>query len=191
MDKFNIDYLYVLNTILYLSSIIGLWTIFENNNEKGWKSLIPFYSTYTFAKTFHEEKLGKKLAWAQAVFSIAFISLLIIFIVISIFFFISFALSFMVLFQSDVFFEIFRENFPTSTKTITIVLSVISLISFIFVMYYHIELHYIYNKLKNIPTWFMLIWVFLPSLGYLYFAFIYGKYDIPGLKTVQKEDIWD
>jgi len=36
--------------ILAVTSIVSIWRIFEKAGDKGWKSLIPFYNTYTLFK---------------------------------------------------------------------------------------------------------------------------------------------
>lgn len=40
----------ILPLIILLISLISRWKIFEKAGEKGWKSIIPFYSTFTFCK---------------------------------------------------------------------------------------------------------------------------------------------
>ena len=36
--------------ILAVTSIVSIWRIFEKAGDKGWKSLIPLYNTYTLFK---------------------------------------------------------------------------------------------------------------------------------------------
>ena len=36
--------------ILAVVSIVSFWRIFEKAGDKGWKSLIPLYNTYTFLR---------------------------------------------------------------------------------------------------------------------------------------------
>ncbi|GDX63105.1 hypothetical protein LBMAG34_6390 [Candidatus Saccharibacteria bacterium] len=36
--------------ILAVTTIVSIWRIFEKAGDKGWKSLIPFYNTYTLFK---------------------------------------------------------------------------------------------------------------------------------------------
>ena len=46
--------------LLSIYSIILKWFLFEKCGEQGWKSLIPFYNTYTYFK------LGKAKGWGIA-----------------------------------------------------------------------------------------------------------------------------
>lgn len=45
----------ILIAVLVLE-IIGHWMLFEKANEKGWKSLIPFYDTFTIYNLVWEQK---------------------------------------------------------------------------------------------------------------------------------------
>lgn len=42
--------------IIYILFIVGCFKIFEKANEKGWKSLIPFYNIYMLYKIFWKTK---------------------------------------------------------------------------------------------------------------------------------------
>lgn len=56
----------VIGLISYILTVIAGWKIFEKAGEKGWKSLIPIYSTYIFYKI-----VGmKKWFWAMIISSI-------------------------------------------------------------------------------------------------------------------------
>ena len=48
-------------SILGILSIIANWKIFEDHGEKGWKALIPFYSTYIFGKICNDVDDAKKV----------------------------------------------------------------------------------------------------------------------------------
>ena len=37
-------------------AIISWWKLFEKAGEKGWKALVPFYSTYTLFKIIYGNK---------------------------------------------------------------------------------------------------------------------------------------
>ena len=40
----------MINTILVVLNVITLWLLFEKAGDKGWKSLIPYYSFYSVSK---------------------------------------------------------------------------------------------------------------------------------------------
>ena len=50
-----------LSTFLQVITAVSMWKILEDRREKGWKALIPFYSTIVFGRTFKEEGLAKKI----------------------------------------------------------------------------------------------------------------------------------
>lgn len=51
----------IIEWILYILEVIGLWMLFEKCGVAGWKSLIPFYNTYCLGECAHDEEDGK---WA-------------------------------------------------------------------------------------------------------------------------------
>ena len=168
----------ILSSALLILSIVARWKIFEDNQEEGWKALIPFYSSYIFSKTFNEERLGKKLAWAEAVFMMASIPFGILL------FFATIMATTLVLagglgFISEVSFwkQLFDSMFFSGHKLFIILLLIVS-ISFIVLEYLHIKLHYRYTLFQNSSVWFMILWVLIPSIGYLYFAFRQEQTDI-------------
>ena len=42
--------------VSFVLIVIGSWRIFEDRGEKGWKALIPIYSTYILFKLFYQVK---------------------------------------------------------------------------------------------------------------------------------------
>ena len=50
-----------ITSLLGVVSMIANWKIFEDRGEKGWKALIPFYSTYTFGKICGDIEDAKRL----------------------------------------------------------------------------------------------------------------------------------
>ena len=42
--------LFIIAVILVVLNILAYWKIFEKAGENGWKSIIPFYNTYTMFK---------------------------------------------------------------------------------------------------------------------------------------------
>ena len=69
-----------LQGILSIIRIISFWKILEDRGEKGWKSLIPFYSTYTLGKTFNDTKTAKKLNFSVLGFLVSLFVYILIFL---------------------------------------------------------------------------------------------------------------
>ena len=168
----------LIGSILFVLSIIGKWKIFEDSGEEGWKSIIPFYSSYIFGRTFNEGELGKKLGWSEALLTLGMIPLS--FIILFVLFFV-FALTFSgglgFITLDSLWVELYNTFSPSYRIGIAVLLIYI-LVTFIFVYVYHIKLHYRYTLYKNVGTWFMIIWLLIPSAGYLYFAFRNNQTDI-------------
>lgn len=57
----------ILDWIIYILEVVGLWMLFEKCGQEGWKSLIPFYNTYCLGKCGHDEEDGKWAAIAAIV----------------------------------------------------------------------------------------------------------------------------
>lgn len=173
-----IDMSTLMGSLMSVASIIGKWKIFQDNGQEGWKAIIPFYSFYIFSKTFNEERLGIILVWSEAIFVITTIPLLVIL-------FIPFVLAIFMTFiggfgiVSDT--SIWRDTFnalSASGRIAVIILAAVMIASFIIMLTFHIRLHYRYTLHQNAPMWFMFIWVFMPSIGYIYFAFRQKQTDI-------------
>lgn len=175
--------------ILNLLSIIGLWKIFEDNGQKGWKSIIPFYSDVILGRTCDEESLGKKLAISKAIlvlFAFAFV-FFFIFLLASAQSSASFEITEEYLTQIENNPELFVQNNPAiaSGSSFSPVFILILLLGFIVStivsLVYYIKLHYRFTLFNNAPGWWIAAWIFIPSIAYIYFAFIHNNYNIPGI----------
>lgn len=160
----------LLSTISIILGVVGKWMIFQDNGEAGWKALIPFYSAYIFAKTFFEERLGKKLMWSQLVLFIIAIPLVaVLAFVVMILATLAISGGIGMATQEDFWINMFGAS-SNGFYTGMIGLSVLFIIAFIFTFIYHIKLHYRYNTVKGAPIWFMLIWIIAPGIGYFYYG---------------------
>ena len=148
-----------ISSISALLGVIGMWMIFQYNGETPWKSLIPFYSTYIFSKTFNEERLGKKCAWLQFI------------LIVAIFFF--FGVFLMLLFESTINSYGYNNNsLSLGSEQFLFAGSLIFLfIMLVITFIFHIKLHYRYTIFRGLPVWFMLIWVFVSGIGYFYVGY--------------------
>ena len=66
----------ILSVIFLISSIIGLWKMFEKAGVEGWKILIPFYNFYVWLR------IIKKPLWWYIILLIPFINVFMIFLMI-------------------------------------------------------------------------------------------------------------
>lgn len=58
--------------------IVGFWILFESKGERGWKAIIPIYSTYVSYKLFFK----KSKFWQMVIFSVVlFIALIMLMVV--------------------------------------------------------------------------------------------------------------
>ena len=168
----------LIGSLVSVLSIIGKWKIFEDNGQEGWKAIVPFYSSYIFSKTFNEERLGKILAWSEATFVIALIPLMIIlFIPFVLATFLTVVGGFGIISDTSIWKDTFNA-LPASGRIAVIILAAVVMISFIIMMIFHIRLHYRYTLYQNVSMWFMIVWVLMPSIGYIYFAFRQRQTDI-------------
>ena len=164
----------LLSTVSIILGVVGQWMIFQDNGEAGWKALIPFYSAYIFAKTFFEERLGKKLMWSQLILFIIAIPLVVflafvVMVVAALTIGSGLGVALDLVSHEDFWQNIFG-TVSNSFYTGMIGLSVLFVIAFIFTLIYHIKLHYRYNTVKGAPIWFMLIWIIAPGIGYFYYG---------------------
>ena len=168
----------LIGSLMSVASIVGKWKLFEDNGQEGWKAVIPYYSSYIFSKTFNEEKLGRILAWSEAVFVMSFIPLcILLFIPFILTVFSTMVSSLGIVSDSSFWKDMFNALSDTGRISI-IVLLIVMVISLILMIYSYITLHYRYTLFQNVSIWFMLIWVLLPCVGYLYFAFREKQTDI-------------
>ena len=154
-----------ISSISLLLGIAGLWMIFQYNGEAPWKSLIPFYSTYIFSRTFYEEELGKKLAWSKFISSIIAIPFAIAFMA-AVVIAASLALGGGIGLLEEV--DFVSSILSESHIMIIFLFFILLMILVIFVMVFHIKLHYRYTLYKDLPSWFMFIWILAPGIGYFY-----------------------
>ena len=145
-----------LSGLMSILSIVGMWKIFEDRGEAGWKALIPFYSTWTFAKTCNDTGTAKKLI-ISIVTLILSTPLLI------------FALA-------------------TESSALTLVSAALLCASAVFALIYSIKLNKHFDIANNGPSWMIIIWIFVPVVAVLFYAFVQNNYNIPGVTEAHNQD---
>jgi len=163
MQNIRIYYTNPFPMLIMILTIIGKWKIFSDNGEAGWKSLIPFYSDYIFAKISDRPEDGKKYVIYSVITSI-----------LAMIFLISFVMVLAGLFDDSISFMIL---------CLSILLTIVSIVAFV----YYYKIHYSFTIKNGAESWMMVVWIFLPFLAYFYFAFIHNYYDIPALNSKVKE----
>ena len=144
-----------LSGLMSILSIVGMWKILEDRGEAGWKSLIPFYSTWTFAKTFNDTETAKKVILST--FALLLSSLLLLFAIAA---------------QSGV---------------LTIVATAVFVLAIIFTLVYYVKLYRHFDIANNGPSWMIVVWLIVPSLAALFYAFIQNNYNIPGVTEIHQQ----
>lgn len=182
----------ILGTIMMVLGIISLWKIFEDRGEKGWKAIIPFYSTKIFGRVAKDEKLGNRTMRAQ-IFTFI-LAILVMFIGIAI-------LGFQYAAADQMFLggvgalavdgstaelppellEALNSQSLTSAVPSELILGlgVLFLLMIILCIVYLVRQIKLYNRFivnESAASWLIIVFIFLPAFAYFYFAFIRGKY---------------
>lgn len=168
-----------LQGILNILGIVGMWKIFEDRGEKGWKAIIPFYSDYVFGKVCDETKLGKKVViWEVTTIILLFV----------VFFALSFSLAssgsleqiqeIIATLEANpnavITPDMMANNNLTLSNPVPFLISLLLfVIAIIFLFVYIIKLRYRFTVKNNGQTWLMILWILIPAIALLYFAFIH------------------
>lgn len=173
-----------LQGILSIIRLVSFWKILEDRGEKGWKSLIPFYSTYTLGKTFNDTKTAKKLNFS------------VLGLLVSVFvFFLAVASSYNTsTYQVDIT-DINDINGLIITSSdsgslqltpFMIVALLLMILSLIFLIVYYVKFYKHFDEANGAQSWMIILWLVVPAFAAAYFAFVHKNYDIPGVteKTV-------
>ena len=161
-----------ITTILFIASIIGKWKIFSDNGEGGWKSLIPLLSTYTFSKVADETKIGKKLVlsyialWVTGIIAVVALSASLVAY--------STPEEIQYIIDQGAAGETLLIDLTSQMSSLSLpflIAGILFLVAAVASIVYFIKLHYRYTIKRGAESWWIIIWIFLPAVGYLYFAF--------------------
>ena len=154
--QYNFDITYSpFAIVLYVLSLIGMWQLFEDNKEAGWKALIPVYNLYILAKICDEKILGRKLVKTYLILLGS--CLLLPFIVGLI------------------------AGLTGSEAALIIVMWLFIIVLFaglIYALYLNIKLYARFVKTRQAPGWWTVVFLFIPAIAYLYFGFFHNKYKL-------------
>ena len=181
-ETFNttVTYYNPLTSILSIVSIIGMWKIFEDRGEKGWKSLVPFLNTLAFGRVCGEEDRAKNLMIKNIIL----------------------VLMFLIMFPIAVYIMSVAESSSapsSSTKVLGIVLLILFLAFLVLAIVAYIQqikLFLAFDKVNEGPSWMIILWLLLPAGAYIYYAFIHKnitileepEYDREVVTTIYEEE---
>ena len=175
--------------ILSIAATVALWKILEDRGEKGWKSLVPILSTLTFGKVANDSKHAKGRVFSGiALFSSLFLLGVVYAVGIS-----TSNYDFQITDMNDINGVVITEQFasnPTYNGNPLVLFALLGLviISTVFYLINHIKLCKSFDSINAGPSWMIVLWIFLPSVAYIYYAFIHK--DSPPLREEdQFEDL--
>lgn len=158
----TVTYYNPLTSILSIASIIGMWKIFEDRGEKGWKSLVPFLNTLTFGRVCGEEERAKSLMIKNIILVLMFLIMLPI---------AAYILS--ISESSSV-----SSSSGRSLGIILLILLLAFLVLGIIAYVQQIKLFLAFDKVNEGPSWMIILWLLLPAGAYIYYAFIHKNVTI-------------
>ena len=158
-----------------VGTIVGRWKIFEDHGEPGWKAIIPFLNIYTFAKISNQKELGARIVFCN-----------IVAIVASMIFVVMFSMSLanhLSPAEIDAFInsgdlnstiQVIVNGLREYVDLVPLLIGLVAIFAIIASFVFYIVLHYHFTILQNAPASWILVWIFLPVIGYIYFAFFHN-----------------
>lgn len=140
-------------TILSVLAIIGMWQLFENNKEAGWKALVPVYNLYILAKICDEKILGRKIVKTYLIL-----------------------LGTMLLLPFIIALTAYLIGSEAALIVLTYLFILALFAGLIYALILNIKLYARFVKTRQAAGWWTIVFVFVPAIAYLYFGFFHNKY---------------